>query len=121
MSDEPPEGGRLELRHQRMVDLCHGPTSVDGRDACATRFGCDPASNSCRRIDRECSSNDRADKSGEPLRPGLLARPIPDQVLADLDQGVDEPPGRGVLPQAVTNELARVGLIVADDEATFCV
>src|SRR4029453_14176733 len=52
----------------------------------------------------------------EAFGPGSLAGRIPDQVLAHLDQRVNEPPTSGVLPQAIALQLTRVGLIVADDE-----
>ena len=59
------------------------------------------------------------DNAAEPPRPGRLAGRVADQVLADLDQGVDEAAAGGVLPQAVALELARIGLVVADDEVAL--
>ena len=55
----------------------------------------------------------------KPLRPCRLARGVADQVLADLDDGVGEPALRAVLPQAVALELARIGLVVADDQVAL--
>lgn len=53
------------------------------------------------------------------LAPGGLSCGVADQVLANFDDGIGEPALGPVLPQAVALELARVRLVLADDQVTF--
>ena len=59
---------------------------------------------------------DRVNDRRQPLRPGLGAASVGDQVLADLDQRMGEAVDDGVLEHGVAAQRAVIGLVVADDQ-----
>ncbi len=116
---EPPECGGLQLGLQRLVDPGHWPVSVHagGRgapgDPGAVGLACSLVGSA------QSIAQDRTDNAAEPPRPLSLTLGVADQVLADLDDGVDEAPAGAVLPEAIALELAGIGLVLADDQVAL--
>lgn len=60
---------------------------------------------------------DAPDGARNAICPGPLSRRVGDQILADLDDSMGQPPPRAVAPHAVTGKLAVIGFVLANDYA----
>ena len=118
MLHEPAEGSGFQLRHQRVVDLGHGPTSIPVQSVCAAWAA--PAAIPRGALRRDVVAQDRprqCGRGGAPRPPGQPASRIRSWRISI--RALTSPRSVAVLPQAVALELAGVGLVVADDQVAL--